>query len=318
MTFSHVSRGLLVVALVLAVGVPSALAQASSGRMSGRVLDEEREPLAGAAILAEAPDRNGVVQRIESTADDGGRFSIIGLTSGQWRVSATLDGYEATPLVIQVSQSGVAEASFTMIRVLSAFERMIGEESLEGLDADALEADLQGADAALDAQEFDQAIAAYSKLLELLPHFTFLHLSVGNAHRGKGDYEAALASYEQLVGDPDRGEQAKVEIARTRLAMGDLDAAAGLVNAGANATREDLYNLGEVDFARGDVDAAAGWYEKATMVDPNWEKPWYKLALVALNKGDMETAKQNFQKVVDIAPNSEDGAQAQATLSALP
>ena len=318
MTFSHVSRGLLVVALVLAVGVPSALAQASSGRMSGRVLDEEREPLAGAAILAEAPDRNGVVQRIESTADDGGRFSIIGLTSGQWRVSATLDGYEATPLVIRVSQSGVAEASFTMIRVLSAFERMIGEESLEGLDADALEADLQGADAALDAQEFDQAIAAYSKLLELLPHFTFLHLSVGNAHRGKGDYEAALASYEQLVGDPDRGEQAKVEIARTRLAMGDLDAAAGLVNAGANATREDLYNLGEVDFARGDVDAAAGWYEKATMVDPTWEKPWYKLALVALNKGDMETAKQNFQKVVDIAPNSADGAQAKLTLSALP
>ncbi len=318
MTFSHVSRGLLVVALLLAVGVPSALAQANAGRMSGRVLDEEREPLASVAILAEAPDRNGVVQRIEATSDDNGRFTAIGFTSGQWRVAATLDGYEVSPLVVQVRQTGVAEASFTMTRVLSAFERMIGEEGLEGLDADALEADLKGADSALDAQEFDQAIAAYNKLLEQLPHFTFIHLNVGNAHRGKGDYEAALASYEQLVGDPDRGQQAEVEIARTRLAMGDLDAAAGLVNAGADATREDLYNLGEVDFARGDVDAAAGWYEKATMVDPNWEKPWFKLALVALNKGDMEAAKQNFQKVVDIAPNSEDGAQAQATLSALP
>ena len=318
MTFSHVSRGLLVVALLLAVGVPSVLAQANAGRMAGRVLDDEGEPLAGTVIVAEAPDRNGVVQRIEATSDDSGRFTAIGFTSGQWRVSATLDGYDVAPLVVQVRQTGIAEANITMARVLSAFERMIGEESLEGLDADALEADLKSADAALDAQEFDTALAAYSRLLEVLPHFTFIHLNVGNAHRGKGDYETALASYEKLIGDPDRGEQAEVEIARTRLAMGDLDAAAGLVNAGADASREDLYNLGEVDFARGDVDAAAGWYEKATMVDPNWEKPWFKLALVALNKGDMETAKQNFQKVVDIAPNSEDGAQAQATLSALP
>ena len=41
------------------------------------------------------------------------------------------------------------------------------------------------------------------------------------------------------------------------------------------------------------------------------------VAEVRINKGDIETAKVNFQKVIDIAPNSEDGAQAQATLSAL-
>ena len=66
------------------------------------------------------------------------------------------------------------------------------------------------------------------------------------------------------------------------------------------------------------MDAAAEWYEKASMVDPNWAKPVFKLALVALNKGDMETAKQHFQKVVDLDPGSEEGAQASATLAALP
>ena len=314
MNFSHVSRGLLVVALLLAVGVPSTAAQATAGRLNGRVLDEEGEPLAGVSVLAEAPERNP----IETTTDDGGRFSGIGFSSGQWRVTVTLEGYEGTDLVVQVSQSGVATANFTMIRIRSGFERLLGEEALEGLDANALEADLQAADAAFDAQEFDTAIAAYNELLAVLPSLTYLHLNIGNAYRAMGDFETALASYDRLAGDPERAEQAKVEIARTRLAMGDLDAAAGIANAGADASREDLYNLGEVDFARGDVDAAAGWYEKATMVDPNWEKPWFKLALVALNKGDIETAKQNFQKVVEIAPNSEDGAQAQATLSALP
>ena len=313
MSSSNIYRGLLVVTLLLAVAVPPAIAQATAGRMSGRVADEAGEGLGGVAVVAEAPGRNP----IEGTTDDGGRFSLIGFSSGQWRVTVTLEGYEVPPNVIQVSQQGVASANFTMARIRSGFERFLGEEALEGLDAAALEADLVAADAAFDGQEYDTAIAGYTELLRQLPSLTYLHLNIGNAHRAKGDFETALVSYEQLAEDPERAEQAKVEIARTRLAMGDLDAAAGIAGAGADASREDLYNLGEVDFARGDVDAAAGWYEKATMVDPNWEKPWFKLALVALNKGDIETAKVNFQKVIDIAPNSEDGAQAQATLSAL-
>ena len=314
MSFSYVYRGLLVVALLLTVAVPSAVAQARSGRMTGRVLDDAGKPLADVAIVAENAER----PPIETTTDNGGRFSIIGLTSGPWRVTATLEGYEAPPQTVRVSQGGMPSANINMVRIRSGFERFLGEEALEGLDAAALEADHDAADDAFEAQDYDTAIAGYNELLAVLPSLTYLHLSIGSAYRGKGDYEMALASFEKVAGDPDRGEQAKVEIARTRLQMGDLDAAAGLVGAGADASREDLYNLGEVGFARGDVDAAAEWYEKATMIDPNWEKPWFKLALVALNKGDMETAKQNFQKVVDIAPDSEDGVQAQATLSALP
>ena len=66
------------------------------------------------------------------------------------------------------------------------------------------------------------------------------------------------------------------------------------------------------------MDAAAEWYEKAAAADPNWMKPIFKLALVALNKGDMETAKTFFAQVVEKDPSSEEGAQAQATLNALP
>ena len=66
------------------------------------------------------------------------------------------------------------------------------------------------------------------------------------------------------------------------------------------------------------MDEAATWYEKATMVDPSWGKPLFKLALVALNKGDTATAKEFFQKVIDVDPDSEESAQAAATISALP
>ena len=306
-------RGLLVVALLLAVAVPPAMSQAAKGRATGRVMSAG-EPLGDVSILAEAPDRFP----IEGTTDSNGRFSLIGFSTGEWTFTAELDGYQAATRSVRVTQGQAPTVAFDLLRIRSGFELLVGAEALEGLDADALEADLDAANAAFDAEDYFTAIAGYDEILTVIPTLTYLHLNVGNAYRAQGDYETALVSYEKVIGDPERGEQAEVEIARTRLAMGDLDAAAGIANAGANASREDLYNLGEVDFARGDIDAAAGWYEKAAAIDPNWEKPWFKLALLALNKGDVETAKQNFQKVVDMAPDSEDGAQAQATLSALP
>ena len=89
------------------------------------------------------------------------------------------------------------------------------------------------------------------------------------------------------------------------------------LSTGLSASR-DFYNLGELAFASGDIDRAQGWYEKASSVDPSWVKPLFKLALVALNKGDMELAKQHFREVVELDPASEEGAQAKATLVVLP
>ena len=321
MGFTHVYRGLLVIALLLAVAVPSAMAQNGSGRVNGRVVDQAGEPIAGVAILAQAEGQRagGISSEFEGTSDDNGRFSLLGFSSGPWTVSARIDGYEPQQASVNVTQVGFRSVNFTLERILTGIELLVGTEALQGLDVAALEADLDAANSAFDAADYDTAISGYTDLLSALPTLTYLHLNIGNAHRGKGEYEMALASYETLSGDPERGEQVKVEIARTRLAMGDLDAASDIAtSAGADASREDLYNLGEVDFARGDIDAAAGWYEKAAAVAPNWEKPWFKLALVSLNRGDVDTAKQHFQKVVDMAPNSEEGAQAQATLSALP
>lgn len=314
MRFVHLLRGLSVLVLLLAIAVPPVLAQATRGRVTGRVLDGNGEPLAAVTIEANSPGRDPLI----TVSEDDGRFSMIGFSSGQWTITAEIDGYQGGQVVIPVSQQGAPPANFNLNRVLSSFERLVGLEALEGLDASALEADLNAADDAFDTQDYATAIAAYNQLLSVLPSLTFLNLNIGNAHRGGGDYEAAIAAYEQLIGDPDRGEQARVEIARTRLAMGDLDAAADIATAGANASREDLFNLGEVEFAKGEMETAVDWYEKAAAMDPNWEKPWFKLALVSLNLGDFETAKQHFQKVIDLAPSSEDGVQAQATLSALP
>ena len=78
-----------------------------------------------------------------------------------------------------------------------------------------------------------------------------------------------------------------------------------------------FYNLGEVKFAKGETDEAAKWYQKAVDIDGTWGKPLFKLALVAINKGDKDNAKKLLDKVIQVDPASPEAAQAKAVLEQL-
>ena len=315
MSFSRLFSSLFVVASLLIV---VATADAQQGRLRGQVVSSETgDPIAGARIVAELP--GGRQQGPETTSDNDGRFQVIGLESGQWEAIVTAPGFQPTGMTIRVSQGPAAAATIMMDRELSVLERALGVEALEGLDPIQLEADLADADATYNSQDFEGAVSKYRTLLAVLPQMTDLHLQIGNALRAMGRNEEALESYQALQAAEPSNSQVSTEIARTRLAMGDLEGAASLAaNVSLSSSREDLYNLGELEFAKGDVAAAAGWYEKASAADRTWELPFFKLGLVALNQGDMDTAKEHFQKVVELAPDSESGVTAAATLSALP
>jgi tetratricopeptide (TPR) repeat protein len=91
-----------------------------------------------------------------------------------------------------------------------------------------------------------------------------------------------------------------------------------------------FYNLGEVKFAKGQIDDAAKYYQKAADMDATWGKPLFKLALVELNKlGQIkDTEKEELtktrakviaalEKVVAADPTSQEAAQAKAVIEQL-
>ena len=306
---------LLVVILAAGIFVPSVLAQ--GGMLAGTVLNKETgEPIPGATITLENPEANP--PRLEQTTDDNGYFTILGLNSGQWVLTSEAEGFHPNPGRIAIRQGRNPDVAIGMDRIKHPLELALGDAALEGLDPVALGAEVDAADAAYDNQDWETALAGYDALFEKVPAMTDLYVKRGNTLQQLERYEEAIASFEAAaVANPGLKGIVDSAITRLRMAMGDYDAA-GAALAASGGSREDLYNLGEVEFAKGEVDAAAEWYEKAAAADPNWGKPLFKLALVALNKGDIETAKQFFAQVVEKDPNSEEGAQAKATLTALP
>ena len=75
----------------------------AQGRAGGEVTDKWDNPLEGATVLAE-PTRSGGPQT--TTTDDNGRFQFVGLSTGDWTFTATLDGYQGVQQVAPVSQLG--------------------------------------------------------------------------------------------------------------------------------------------------------------------------------------------------------------------
>jgi len=84
-----VSAAALMTALVV-YAVPAA---AQTGRIGGTVKDATNStPLKGATITAENPGASP--SSFTATTDDKGRYSIIGLKTGTWKITAVAPGFQ--------------------------------------------------------------------------------------------------------------------------------------------------------------------------------------------------------------------------------
>ena len=309
----HPIRGVLA-ALGVAVLAGSAFAQ--TGRVGGIVKDEAGQPIKGATVTSENP--NASPSSFTATTDDKGRFSIIGLKTGQWTFTAQAPGFAPETGRLQVATIGAPNPPLTFTLKKGGGPAAGG--ALGGMAAKDLQADLAAADALFTGQKWDESIAAYRGIMAKAPSLSIINLQIAAAYRNKKDYDSAIAAYNELLKADPKNDKAIVGIGMTNLEKGDLKAAEDTLTKaaeGTSPTREVFYNLGEVKFAKGEADEAAKWYQKAVDADATWGKPLLKLALVALNKGDNAGALKLSEKVIAVDPTSPEAATAKQLIEQL-
>jgi len=307
------SRGVLAALLTIAL---AATAAAQTGRVGGVVKDEAGNPIKGATVTAENPGASP--SSFTATTDDKGRFSIIGLKSGQWSFSAQAPGFGPEAGKLNVSTIGAPNPplTFTMKKGGAAGPT----SALGSTAAKDLQADLAAADSLYNAQKYDESIAAYRQIMAKAPALSVINLQIAAAYRNKKDYDGAIAAYNELLKVDPANDKAIVGLGMTNLEKGDLKAAEDTLTKAAQGpkpTREVFYNLGEVKFSKGQTDEAATWYQKAADLDPSWGKPIFKLALVQLNKGDKDATIKMLEKVITADPSSPEAAQAKTVIEQL-
>ena len=306
-------RGVLAAVAALAVAA-SAIAQ--TGRVGGTVKDDTGQPIKGATITAENPGASP--SSFTATTDDKGRFSIIGLRTGQWTFTAQAPGFGPETGRMPVNTIGAPNPPLTFTLKKGGGGAPAG--ALGGVAAKDLQTELAAADNFYNQQKWDEAVAAYRAIMTKAPSLSVINLQIAAAYRNKKDYDAAIAAYNDLLKADPTNDKAIVGIGMTNLEKGDLKAAEDTLtraSQSAKPTREVFYNLGEVKFAKGATDEAASLYQKAADMDPSWGKPLFKLALVQLNKGDKEATIKALEKVIVADPMSAEATQAKQVIEQL-
>jgi len=308
----HYLRGFAAALLVTSI---AGVAAAQTGRVGGIVKDEAGQPIKGATVTAENP--NASPNSFTATTDDKGRFSIIGMKSGDWTFSAQAPGFapESGRLRVQTIGTPNPPLTFTLKKGGAGPSGALG-----GVAAKDLQADLAAAEADFNAQKYDDAIAKYRAIMTKAPALHVINLQIAAAYRNKKEYDNAIAAYNEVLKADPNNDKAKIGIGMTNMEKGDLAAAEATLQKASEApspTREVFYNLGEVKFARGQADDAAKAFQKASDMDPSWGKPLFKLALVALNKGDKDGTIKLLEKVVSVDPTSPEAAQAKQVIEQL-
>jgi len=310
------SKTLLTALALVAAFVVSALpAAAQTGRLGGSIKDQNGQPIKGATVTAENPSASP--PSFTATTDDKGRYSIIGLKSGRWTLTASGPGFQASSGSVTVRTIGAPMPPVDFVLAPGASGPM---GALAGVNTKELQADLQKADEMVTSKQYDDAIAAYQAILAKTPALTMVNMQIGRVYRLKKDYAGALAAYGKVLEAEPGNDKVKIEIGMTNLEKGDLAAAETALTEAAqsvSAGREVFYSLGEVKFAKGETDEAVTYYQRAADADATWGKPLFKIGLAKLQKADTAGAIEMMNKVIAVDPNSAEAAQAASLIEQL-
>lgn len=298
-------------ALVLAA-LPAA---AQTGRIGGTVKDTNGQPIKGATVVAENP--NSAPSSFTATTDDRGRYSMIGLKAGTWKVTASAPGFAASAGQVPIKTIGapMPPVDFTLAPGASG-----PAGALAGVNTKELQAELDQAEQMVNAKDYAGAIALYEGMIAKVPALTALHLQIGGLHRQQKQYDQAIEAYKKVPAGDSNSDKAKIEIGMTLLEKNDLAGAETALMEVANSTsanKEVFYNLGEVKFAKGETDEAVKYYQRASDIDPNWGKPLFKLGLARLQKADTAGTLELMNKLIQVDPNSPEAAQAKGLIEQL-
>ena len=275
-------------AVVVALTVSALPAAAQTGRVGGTIKDPQGVPLKGATITAENPAASP--SSFTATTDDKGRYSIIGLKTGPWKITAVAPGFAPSSGTVPVRSLGAPMPPVDFVLAPGATGPA---GALAGVNTKELQIEFTKAADLANAQKYDEAIAVYQAALAKVPALTQIHSEIAKVQRMQKNYDGAIASYRTILEKDPSNDGAKREIGMTLMEKGDFPAATvALTEASQSvtATREVFYNLGEVLFNGGKAAESEQPYRRASEIDPTWTKPKLKLSFVALNKGDQAGA----------------------------
>ena len=309
---TNLIRGVLALAVVLAVSAPAA----AQSVIRGKVVDAQGKPVEGATISIEATESN---RKAQTKTNKNGEFLQIGLASGRYNVSAEKDKLKQV-LPATVSQGSPVELSFQLSPTSGLTAAQIKEQQ-------EMQAMAQGAIEALRAGKDDEAINQFQQILAKIPTCSDCQYNMGMAYSHKQAYPEAEAAFKKAIEMAPEKAEAYTGLANVYNAQKKFDEAAAAsakaaelagAGGGAGAGAEATYNQGVILWNAGKFAEAKTQFEAAIKSDPKMGMAYYQLGMANLNLGQVPEARKAFEGYLQADPGGPKAAEVQGFLKQLP
>lgn len=183
-------------------------------------------------------------------------------------------------------------------------------ESLRINDGDNVDALLGLGALALARHDFEAALEHGRRAEALNPYSADVYGVIGDALLELGRYDEAIESFQTMV-DTRPGLASYARVSYARELLGEVSGAVDAMGLAFDTAGDPAdaawaaYQLGELEFGRGGIQAAAGWYERGLDLAPAYVPNLAGMAKVAWARDDLELAIRRYSEVVAAYPSVE-------------
>jgi tetratricopeptide (TPR) repeat protein len=307
-TTSVVLAAIFVLVAGTVVGGPQA-------RVGGMVVGSGGEPIVGATITITSEELPKYEKVIES--DDKGRFKVLILDATKtYLFTVTAPGFLDYTEEIKVAV-GTTDNQFT-------FEMSTPGEQAASRQQEIMEQpgykEYGEAKELLEEGKTAEARDRLEQALEAMPDLIDALEALAGIDYDSGDNELALATARRCLEEDDESLECLAVAINAAGALGDTEAEAAYLATYQDLNPDDpatLFNQAAGFLNKMDDDNARPLLEQCLAADPNFPKCLFEYGMLLLRTGDLEGAKVQFERYLEVAPDGPDAATATETVKYL-
>lgn len=308
--------------LMLLAGLPaSAQRWAGKGRLHGEIKDEQGKPIEGAQVwlrmgdAAIDPNNPGDGPK-PVTTNKNGKWSILGLAQGGWRVLILKEGYLPSEGNVKVNESGPPPQAINIALKAMSAEQTAAQQGPSVLDV------IEEGNQLLTQEKYPEARAAYEKALAQLDpenHPAILRGIARTWFQEKQPDKAVQVLQQALQIKPDDAESLRL-IINLLVAQGKEKEAQeymARLPQGETVDPATLLNIGIKLYNEGKMPEALAEFQKVVSENPTLPDAYYYRGLAYLASGKTAEAKADFQKLLELDPNHANADEAREFLKSM-
>ena len=322
-------KTLSVFALIVLVAAAAFAAEDWRGnnRLAGSVVDKATgQPVKGAVIKLRT--QKGSHAGLDVTADNNGKWAVLGLIFGGWDIDVSAPGYVTRQLSVGIEEGKrlppmkiEMEAEAAPAPAAAAGEAPHEEVKIGGVTVSAdVAAAVENGNKMLGEQKYKEAIVEYEKAYPVLSANIGLKIALARAYYGAGQLKKAITLLDEAYKAEPANVQNALLLANMVVEDGQIDRGKQIIAAlpaGAITDPTTYINMGIGAMNKKQPAVAYDYFTKAIAVDEKRHEGYYYRGLAAIQMNKLKEAKPDLEKVLALAPDSAEAKDAKEYLKSI-